>query len=219
MSRVEFTRLRKIKEEPLVSIWHGRFHFNANFARDAQLEKANYVKYHIDEENREIAFEFLKSDPDGNAFRLVNLGGRSKWPSKFTCAGRSLIKSRPWVELAAAELGTFRAVRDGKLWVIRLTPSFEEEVLRVNAGKISPEASGIYRYISADDQVVYIGKGNVRQRLSDADRADWKFDKIQYSIVREKGDQSQWENFWLERHVQANNGRLPYYNRQGGNKV
>jgi len=219
MARIRFTRLRKTREEPLVSIRHGRFHFNAFFARAAQLDKANYVAFHVDEETREIFFEFLKRNFDGNAFRLVNFGGTAKWASKYTCAARSLINRAGWLQHAAAEVGTFPAVRVGKLWVIRLTPSFEDEVLRANAGKIPAEATGIYRYISADGEMVYIGKGNVRQRLSEEDRRDWKFDKIQYSTVPDIRDQFRWEKFWLKRYAEANKGRLPYYNRQGGNKI
>jgi hypothetical protein len=194
-------------------------HFNAFFARVAQLEKAQYVAYHLDEENREITFEFLKDNSDEDAFRLGKPGGLSK----FSCAARDLIAKKAWVRHVAdakdAELRTFRAIPDGKLWTMRLMPSFEEEVLRVNRSKIPPEASGIYRYISGNGEIVYIGKGNVRQRLSDAARHDWKFTKIQYSIVRDEPDQYKWESFWLERYSEANGGRVPYYNRQGGIKA
>jgi hypothetical protein len=219
MPRIKFTRPRKTKEEPLVSIRQGRFHFNAFFARVAELEKAKYVTYHLDDENREVAFEFLKDSSDDNAYRLENRGGLAK----FRCAAQDLIAKKPWVRHSARasdpQLRSFNATRDSKLWVIRLTPSFEEEILRPNASKVPAETSGIYRYLAEDGEVVYIGKGNVRQRLSEPERHDWKFAKIQYSVLRDESDQYRWENFWLEHYSEANNGRLPYYNRQGGNKT
>jgi hypothetical protein len=218
MAREAFGRPRKSREEPLVSIRQGRFHFNSFFARIAELEKAKYVNYHIDDEIREIAFEFLRQDPEGNAYTLENRGGISK----FRCTGYDLIRKKPWVQAAASakdsKLYTFRATRDGKLWCIRLAPPFEKEVSRSDIGSIPPDVRGIYRYVSTDGEIVYIGKGNIRRRIAEQERCGWEFSKIQYSSVADD-DQYQWEHFWIEHYRQTHSGRLPYFNRQGGNNT
>jgi len=218
MAREPFIRPRKSREEPLVSIRQGRFHFNAFFARIADLEKAKYVNYHIDDEIREIAFEFLRQDPGGNAYTLENRGG----VSKFRCTAYDLIRKKAWVKAAAnandPKLSTFTATRDGKLWCIRLAPPFEGEVPRSDMASIPSAVSGVYRYVSADGEIVYIGKGNIRRRVAEQERCKWEFSKIQYSAVPEN-DQYHWEEFWINHYKQTHGGRLPYFNRQAGNKV
>ena len=215
---MQFNRPRKSREEALVSIRQGRFHFNAFFARVAELEKAKYVVYHVDDEIREIAFHFLKED-DGNAYTLENRGG----VSKFRCTAYDLIAKIAWVRAAVSakdpKLSTFRATRDGKLWCIRLAPSFEEEVPFSDISKIPSDAAGIYRYVSTDGEIVYIGKGNIRHRASEQERCEWTFAKLQYSIVAGDAEQYRWEQFWIEHYRETHGGRLPYFNRQGGNKA
>lgn len=94
-------------------------------------------------------------------------------------------------------------------------PAFEYEVKRENYLKIPQNACGIYRYINGKD-IVYIGKGNVRNRLNEPTRKEWIFDTIQYSLIEDNNSQLEWESFWITRFKTENDDRLPSYNLISG---
>ncbi len=79
-------------------------------------------------------------------------------------------------------------------------PSFEFSVLREKSGLIELEARGIYRYRNTHGDIVYIGKGAIRNRFGLPERADWEFANIDYSPVSNEEDQFSWEAFWLDRY-------------------
>jgi len=60
----KFKRLRHCEDEPLITITKDRFTYNTHLVRVTQLEKNKFVSYHIDDENRKIAFEFLDKPSD-----------------------------------------------------------------------------------------------------------------------------------------------------------
>jgi hypothetical protein len=62
---------------------------------------------------------------------------------------------------------------------------------------------------------VYIGRGDIKKRLTAPERGDWDFDVIEYSIINNPDQQIYWEQFWLEKFEEANN-RLPFYNKISG---
>jgi hypothetical protein len=96
-------------------------------------------------------------------------------------------------------------------------PSFETRVNRSDATRINFGDKGIYRYLK-NTQIVYIGKGNVRDRLNEQQREDWDFDIIEYSIIEKQDEQFEWENYWIEKYKEENEGFLPTYNLISGNK-
>jgi hypothetical protein len=100
------------------------------------------------------------------------------------------------------------------MWVIELCPSFEQRYARESAN-IPTDAVGIYRYLRENGRVVYIGRGNIRKRLSEPRRCDWDFDVIEYSVVRDPDRQVRWETFWISKFKEEN-GRLPFYNKVSG---
>ena len=100
------------------------------------------------------------------------------------------------------------------MWVIQLCPAFENKRARESAD-IPGEAVGIYRYLRSDE-VMYIGRGGIKQRLAAPERKDWLFDKVEFSLVENPDDQLKWEAYWLARYKEDNNGELPIYNKIGG---
>jgi hypothetical protein len=101
------------------------------------------------------------------------------------------------------------------MWAIELCPSFELRNARESAN-IPADAAGIYRYIRESGEIVYIGRGPVRNRLNSYGRTDWDFDVIEYSIVQDPDQQVRWEAFWIDKFKDMNGGRLPFYNRVAG---
>ena len=67
------------------------------------------------------------------------------------------------------------------------------------------------------DEVVYIGKGSIRDRYqTDPRRASWRISKIEYSVIKDDQKALEWEAWWLKRFRKKNKGRLTKYNQTGG---
>ena len=67
------------------------------------------------------------------------------------------------------------------------------------------------------DNVVYIGKGSIRDRYqTDPRRASWGISKIEYSVIKDDQKSLEWEDWWLKRFRKKNNGHRPKYNQTGG---
>lgn len=65
-------------------------------------------------------------------------------------------------------------------------------------------------------EIVYIGKGIIKQRAKMPERKDWDFEKIEYSIIDDNEEQLKWEDYWIERYKHNNHGKKPIYNIQSG---
>jgi hypothetical protein len=81
--------------------------------------------------------------------------------------------------------------------------------------KVPSGTFGIYRYKN-NNEVVYIGMGDIRKRLSSPERKDWEFDNVEYSKVENEGKRKEWETYWIDRFSEENGKRLPVYNKIGG---
>ncbi|VVB63116.1 Uncharacterised protein [uncultured archaeon] len=100
------------------------------------------------------------------------------------------------------------------LWVISICPPFENRVSDIS--DIPRDICGVYRY-KREDEIVYVGRGQVRSRTQAFGRENWDFETIEYSVVPEEAEQKKWEAFWLDRFV-ALHGKLPIYNRIAGER-
>jgi hypothetical protein len=200
---------------PLVTIRRSGVAFNAAFVRVADLEDKTRVSVHIEPESWRIGFKFLSDPSDVDSYALTRDGG-GRGKGRWTQAG-ALVKL-PWVA-AVARLDNERLRRfkptwssAESMWSISLCPAFET---RVRAGSEVPSnARGIYRY-RRGDEVVYIGRGEIRSRLTSPNRKEWDFDTIEYSLINDERLEQHWEAYWLDRFAEEY-GKLPIYNRIGG---
>jgi hypothetical protein len=206
MARQQVIRKRTVKNETFVTLREHRFYYNAHFMRVAEFKRFKFVSYQTDDALREISFEFRSEGSDDIVYKLENRdkAGKSRSYAADWITDKSWVKSV--MQQENPKLRMFRAEKDGRLWCIRLTPSFEHKVDRDDVSEIPAGASGIYRYISIDSEIVYIGKGLIQNRFRDPERQAWSFTRIEYSLVPDQ-----------EQHYKSNHaGRLPYYNRQDG---
>ena len=194
------------KDEPSVTVSKRGFRFNAVMIKLAELEKYVYVTFYVNDTNRQIAFEF-KENFEEDSYKLTK--------DKF-CEVSEILK-RQWVSKVTELKGqnVFVAKKDGKKWVITLCPAFEISIKRNNIKNIQGNISGIYRYLDSDC-IVYIGKGNIKNRYNSPDREKWKFDVIEYSVIEDDEKALEWENYWLDKYKVENNGQLPTYNLISG---
>ena len=106
-----------------------------------------------------------------------------------------------------------------KMWVVTLCPAFEYSMKREENRKLQDEIKGIYQYKNKDGEIVYIGKGNIKARLADKKRDEWIFTVVEYSKMDSDSDAFEWENFWIDKYKENNNGELPRYNIISGHEI
>ncbi len=198
------------KTSPYVSIGKNHFHYNVAATRLCKLNNGTRVIYHVDEDKRKLGFEFTDED-DGDSYSVFP---RSDSESSFRSTSSGLIASYPWIaSVAVAEDSNDRRLKmrpERKVWIVEFAPSFEIVVERDDSGTIPTEHSGIYRY-RKNGEIMYIGAGNVRDRLREKGRDAWDFDRIEYSLVGDD-DKFEWESYWIDEYMKKNQERLPPYN-------
>ena len=210
MTWIKIRRTMPTSDEPIISLNNNRFSYNVIFYKIAELSKYNFVTYFVDFETRKVGFEFTIEE-NADSFKII------KNEIKGHYSQSTEIFKIPWILKVSKEksICRFRPIKDGKKWVITLIPAFDNNVKRSDYLKISPDSKGIYRYLSSD-KIVYIGKGNIRDRLNEPQRKDWNFDIIEYSIIENVDEQFEWESFWIETYKNENEGFLPSYNLISG---
>jgi hypothetical protein len=214
MALKEFIRTKVGSDEPVVSIRDNRFYFNVIFLKIASALDKHYVTYLIDESTHEIFFDFSKDRVSDNCYSFDSKRKRAS-------AGE-IIKRFNWVNNIHAsrnnEEKKFVAFQRKNLWGIRIRPSFEYKVSYENKGEINSSISGIYKYLDNEDKIIYIGKGNIRNRLNDIGRDKWEIKTIEYSEIENDDEQYRWENYWIEKYKESHSNSLPVFNRISGVK-
>lgn len=200
----------KDSDKAFVSIRPEHISFNKLFCKIADLKISMRVKVFADSENYQIGFSFV-DDSDKDSLALSESG-------KNLFFGIGDLKNLEWFrEVTKLPMRQRRfepkleKTEVGKIWIIKLCPSFEIKKSR-ETDKINPDEKGIYRYKRAGE-TVYIGRGSILDRLRNDSRKDWDFDLVEYSRVENPDEQAKWEYFWLEKYKEENDNKLPIYNK------
>ncbi len=106
----------------------------------------------------------------------------------------------------------FEPRREDNMWVVDLVPCFRQ--IFTGGTDIRPGSTGIYRYLN-EGEIIYIGRGVLRERFSSHDRKEWRFDTIEYTILNDDALERHWETFWLDNY-RRNKGVWPFHNQIGG---
>ena len=64
---------------------------------------------------------------------------------------------------------------------------------------------------------MYIGKGNIVNRLREEQRKSWTFNTIEYSTILSSEEAYLWEYHWINSYKSLNNAELPIYNKVSSN--
>lgn len=207
-------------DQPYISIAPSRFTFNATLSRQLQLDPSKRVTIGVDSEERKLGFEFhTEKREDSLALTFQGGSARGAKGQSVFCSAVGVVKLYDWVKSVASQKSVqerrFTPQKEGRYWAIQLYPAFEIKRSRESAN-IPSDADGIYRYIREGGEIVYIGQGQIRQRLEARGREDWDFVAVEYSIIEDPDKRLEWEDFWIERFKKANDGKLPIYNRISG---
>ena len=101
---------------------------------------------------------------------------------------------------------------------IDLRPMFEKHISFSKIDSISKDTRGIYRYLNEDGDVIYIGKGIIKNRAKSVERKNWDIKQIQYSELYDEDKMLEWEAFYIKQFVKEK-GYKPKYNSLMGNKI
>lgn len=198
-----------------VTLRKNQIAFSVYFIRANNLTKMTRVTIRADRETRRLGFVFHTDADDVDSLILGRDGGQRR---KEADSGRAVqtaaLMGHAWIKAILANRTTRRFVpyKEFDLWVIDLGPGFEAEV--ADASDVPAEVTGVYRYLDGGE-VTYIGRGRVRQRMQDASRESWSFDRVQFSPLNDRNAEQYWEQVLLEEY-EAKYGRLPRENRVRG---
>ena len=97
-------------------------------------------------------------------------------------------------------------------FVFSLIPSFEYSC---SPEDVPSDIKGIYKYLNNKGEVIYIGKGCIRDRLREVTRKNWPIYSVSYSIIENEDIRSSSEAHHI-RKFEMNTGRKPIYNLISG---
>lgn len=208
-----------------VTVNRYNFRFSVAARNAANLLDIHWMRVHTDPHDRLVVFEpfaGLEKVPG-----TLKLGTQRRGYKVLTAKG--LIAQTSWIRAVSvlnAEQRRFElkrypgpipptsagANRARPSYYIQLMPAFEQAVAPSQIGTLPIGTKGIYRYWSGNE-LVYIGKGDVRDRYQhEVARRDWNISKIEYSVIEDEQQAFEWESWWIERFRQDNNGHLPIHN-------
>lgn len=207
------------RERQILTLLKDRITFSAEFIVNNNLQKSRSVKMLIDDDDPYfLGMKFFnEADVDGCLTLLKN---NSVASNTRTVKSTGLYRAHKLLNLLSKQedksVRSFDVTKDidEDFFKIYLRPMFENRVLWESKNLIKP-GIGIYRYLDGTDTVVYIGKGNVRDRASSQIRKEWGITEIQYSLLKEDELCFKWEAVYLEEFMKAT-GSLPVFNRIKG---
>ena len=186
--------------------------FSARFIRNNNLENKKSITVFNDEENEyKQGFEFFDEaesgtlrlirngkDTCGKTFKATEIINRSKILSK--------IQNENKKENRVFEIKKF----EQDLYFIDMKPMFENSISIADIKYLSDDIKGIYRYLDDKDDVIYIGKGYIKNRLKSSERMDWGIRKIEYSVISDENEMFDWEAYHLNKFYEERGKKPPF---------
>jgi len=196
--------------------------FSAKFIKAYELQNKLAIEfYEVSDDKYLIGFKFLDKMSRFGSLALMNNNGTT---SKALKAGELVnrnkvltrIQKEPLKENRVFEIKKSKDERD--LFYINLNPIFENSIAFSEVTSLSSDTRGIYRYLDAKDEVIYIGKGVIKNRAKSNERLDWGIKHIEYSEISDEEDMFEWESFHLSKFYDEK-GYKPKFNINMGNKT
>ena len=193
-----------------VTVSSTSFKFASDTVLMASLQDINWMRVAGDPDKRTIVFQpvlgmdkkidllKLQTEQKGKMIRktLTAKGfiNRNSWIKKVAHSKEKRLKR---FELKKYEstlppllaIATSESKSRGDAWYIRLMPTFENSVLVDKISSVNSSDKGIYRYWGGNsgNEVVYIGKGLVRERFqSSPARKEWGVKKSRVFVNRRR---------------------------------
>jgi hypothetical protein len=182
----------------------------------ADVSACTRASLYLSSDGHKLAISFHSDTSDDDAFLLARDGGKVSTGQNRVINAKSLVSQSPSILALSKEDARARRYEPQKdhagRWILHLAPCFEMALTQ--SDQIPLGSTGIYRY-RLGNETIYIGRGNLRDRIASPDRRSWEFDRVEYSILNDDVIERRWESFWLDEYRQRNN-RWPVYNRIAG---
>ncbi len=195
--------------------------FSSKFIKSHKLEHKEGIEFFEDTDNEyTLGFRFLdETGKPGTLALMVKKGssGKSLKATELINKKKVLYKIRkdPFKENRMFEIKESR--EDKTMFYIDLAPIFENSISFSDVKNLSDDTTGIHRYLDENNSVIYIGKGQIKNRTKSPERDEWGIGTIEYSIIDDDNMMFEWEEHHIARFVNQN-GRKPAFNVQMGNK-
>lgn len=192
-------------------------YFSANFMKNNHLTKSNSVRfYEFDDNQYKFGIEFSNSIEFAGGFSLVRTG---RSVNSCMTNPRSFISNYPILrELTKDKTNKnrFKITYDKleKCFVFNIVPSFE---FKDYPHSIPDGAVGVYRYKDTSGHIIYIGRGNIKDRLKSPERKNWDVNIVEYSLVKDQAEMKKYENYHIKEYKALYN-KLPEYNLISGSE-
>ena len=221
MSLEAYKPVGKSSNKALCTLHNLIFRFNRQACKILELHKFKSAKIYTNDENREIVFQLFT---DADSVDLLKIGGSDKCNDRIIAKG--LVNSKAWIK-SMADISVFNASQRSfeikkhtkvNAWCIQLMPGFECSVESEEIGTLG-DKKGIYRYRNSRNEIIYIGKGIIRDRFQqEPNRREWNIKLVQYSEV--DGDEKAYEaeEYWIGQYLKEH-GCIPPMNLQKGHNV
>ena len=202
-------------DQPCITVRRSGFALSVSFMIQAKITIGDSVEIFSSEEGDMIGFKFFTEKAIGRLTVTPDGGGKSRIVDATKANGFiacSYVKNDPNLsKLVSTKNAKFFVSYEDDLWVIKLVSQWKYDT---QTRKPTADDIGVYRYL-LDDEVVYIGRGKIQQRLSSPERTHWQFNKIEYTLMSD--DAAIQKESQLIRAHKDTYGRLPFYNRNTPN--
>jgi hypothetical protein len=194
--------------------------FGAFFIKNNLLDKKRAVSFFFDDQDPYVLGFDFHDEPGGRD--TLSLVSSDNWngATRSVKATELINKSKVLTALQkdpvkANRIFPIQRHHPSNIFFVSLRPSFEHRVHYERRSEIPEGSLGIYRYSDQSGRIIYIGKGNIRDRAFEADRKDWGIVTIEYSILISDDAAYRWESYYIER-FQNDYGTIPLFNRIKG---
>ena len=216
---------KTMNTEEVLTISKSGINFSAVFMKNNNLTQMESIGFFMnDQDPFWFGFKFYDNAGASSTLALMKSGRGDNVSNGRTVKATELFNKNKVLK-AIQKLETkhsriFEVLYDKfeKCFYVLLRPSFEHSTNPENIASVQSDVKGIYRYFDHENKIIYIGKGNIRERLNTPERSDWGINKIEFSIIEDNDSMYKWESYYLE-IFQNEHGRLPIFNRIKGHSL
>jgi hypothetical protein len=191
--------------------------WGAKFVRNNELQNMASISFHVDDEDPYwLGFTFHDEENVRGALMVSNRRNSANLSLKagLLFKTHSVLRKIQKIEDYSQRVFPINFDKKTKIYYVEMRPCFESSLAIESIGKISDDLIGIYRYLYKNE-IVYIGRGNLKERSSSRERDDWQADRFEYSALSNKEECVTWEGYYIDKFLEAE-GRLPIYNLVAG---
>jgi hypothetical protein len=205
----------------VLTITKSGIYFSSLFIKNHNLEKKESIAFFFDDQDPYMfGFEFYDEPGSPDSLVLMSSGRMSKSIGRTIKASELIGKSKILQSLQKDPLKINRTFeikkeKNTNIFYVLLRPAFEHKINFEKRNSLSDDLAGIYRYKNKAGEVLYIGKGQIKNRSNSSERRDWGVHEIEYSSLTTEEDSLKWESYYIQSY-QNEFGLLPPLNRISG---